>query len=153
MSLSARRIIPGLGLFVLMAVVAVWALWPTGGKVTVNSRARDLAAELRCPDCEGLNVADSTTTSARSIRKDLLRRLKAGEDEAEIKNSYANRYGESILLNPDGGGLGVLVWGLPVLLLVLGGVGITIAIMSRSRSTRLTPTESDREEVKKAREK
>lgn len=153
MSLSARRIIPGLGLFVLMTVVAVWALWPTGGKVTINDRASDLAAELRCPDCEGLNVADSTTTSARSIRKDLLRRLKAGEDEAEIKNSYANRYGESILLNPDGGGLGILVWGLPVLLLVLGGVGITIAIMSRSRSTRLTPTESDREEVKKARGK
>ncbi len=150
--MTSRRVLPWLGLIAVFLIVIVWASWPSGDRQTVNEQAHELASEIRCPDCEGLNVADSFTTSARAIRKDLLRRLKAGESESEIKSSYADRYGESILLNPDSSGLGILVWGLPIVVLIFGGAGIAFTILRRSKTPRLTPTDDDRSEVDRARD-
>ena len=118
--------------WVLLAIVVAgaiaWAAWPDGGARTERERARDLAAELRCPDCEGLSVADSSSSSAQAIRADLRRRIRAGQSDEAIRQSYVDRFGESILLNPEGEGLGVLVWGLPVLVLVIGAGGLVIAL-------------------------
>jgi cytochrome c-type biogenesis protein CcmH len=122
------RSAPWIALAVLVVGAIVWAAWPDGGDPTIRERARDLATELRCPDCEGLSVADSSTSSARAIRADLRRRIEAGESDEKIRQAYVDRFGESILLNPEGEGLGVLVWGLPVLVLVLGAGGLFLAL-------------------------
>src|SRR4029079_5781132 len=42
----------------------------------------------------------------------------------ENRPLYVDRYGESILLKPEQNGLGLLVWGLPVLFVVLAGGGV-----------------------------
>src|SRR5262245_11523489 len=91
---------------VVVGVVA-WVAWPSGGR-TDAERTASLARELRCPDCEGLSVADSQTSSAHAIRRDLHARVAAGESDAAIRRVYVDRYGESILLDPERNGLGVL---------------------------------------------
>jgi cytochrome c-type biogenesis protein CcmH len=128
---------------VVVLVVLAWAVWPDGGSVTQRDRARDLATELRCPDCEGLSVADSSTSSARAIRADLRRRLVAGETDEEVRRAYVDRYGESILLKPEGSGLGVLVWGLPVVVLVVGAGGLALALARWRREPQLHATAAD----------
>lgn len=138
-----------LAAFVIGALV--WAAWPEGGSRGASERAADLAAELRCPDCEGLSVADSPTSSARAIRRDIERRIAAGETDAQIRQAYVDRYGESILLNPEGGGLGLLVWGLPVVALVLGAGGLVIALRRWRRDPRLAATPADEELVERTR--
>lgn len=141
--------------WVLLAVVVVgaiaWAAWPSGHDPTIRERARDLAAELRCPDCEGLSVADSSTSSARAIRADLRQRLRAGETDEEIRAAYVDRFGESILLNPEGEGLGVLVWGLPVLVLVVGAGGLVLALRRWRREPAMHATPADEQLVEQAR--
>ncbi len=99
--------------------------------------------ELRCPDCEGLSVADSSTSSARAIRSDLRRRFEAGETTEQVRQAYVERYGESILLKPEGSGLGVLVWGLPAVVLVLGAGGLVLAFARWRREPQLHATEAD----------
>jgi cytochrome c-type biogenesis protein CcmH/NrfF len=93
-----------------------------------KARVDRLTAEIRCPDCEGLSAADSFTSSARAIRRDVAARVVRGQSDDQIRKVYVDRYGESILLDPESSGIGVLVWGLPVLVLVLGAGGLALAV-------------------------
>lgn len=138
-----RRALPWVALGIVVVVVLAWAAWPDGGTPTPRERARDLATELRCPDCEGLSVADSSTSSARAIRRDLRRRFAAGETVEQVRQAYVDRYGESILLKPEGSGIGVLVWGLPVVVLVVGAGGLALALARWRREPQLHATAAD----------
>jgi cytochrome c-type biogenesis protein CcmH len=138
-----RRVLPWVALGLVVVVVLAWAAWPDGGATTPRDRARDLATELRCPDCEGLSVADSSTSSARAIRNDLRRRFQAGETTEQVREAYVERYGESILLKPEGGGLGILVWGLPAVVLIFGAGGLALAFARWRREPQLHATAAD----------
>ncbi len=121
------------------------------GPPTAGERAHALATELRCPDCEGLSVADSSTSSARAIRADLARRAAAGDSDAQIRQVYVDRYGDSILLKPSGSGLGLLVWGLPVVVVVVGGAGLVLALARWRRAPRLLASDEDEALVRRTR--
>jgi cytochrome c-type biogenesis protein CcmH len=140
----------GIGV-VAVAVLAV-ALWPRGGTPTVAERTRALASELRCVDCEGLSVAESSTASARQTRRDIEARLRRGESGDEIRQVYVDRFGESILLKPSSDGIGVLVWALPVIALLVGAGGLALALRRWQRQPRLVATDADEALVARARE-
>jgi cytochrome c-type biogenesis protein CcmH len=144
--MTARRWAPWVALGVLVIVVVVIAAMPDTDRSDAD-RARDLAAELRCPDCEGLSVAASSTTSGRTIRADIRERVRRGESDEDIRQVYVDRYGESILLNPQGGGLGVIVWAVPVVVLVLGGAALVLAMRRWRRQPRMHATDADEELV------
>ena len=131
--MRVRSVVPWIALGALGAGALIWAAAAGDEQPTDRARARDLAAELRCPDCEGLSVADSSTTAARAIRADIRERIAAGESDEHIRQVYVDRYGESILLEPEGDGLGILLWALPVVVLGGGGAGLVFAIR-RGRS-------------------
>ncbi len=146
-----RRWLPWLVLAVLVVGAVTWAAWP-GASPTLNERAHDLATQLKCPDCEGLSVADSNTSTAGAIRTDIKKRLAKGESDARIRQVYVNLYGESILLSPSSSGIGILVWGLPVLALVLGAGGLVLALRRWQRQPRLHATDADVALVDQARD-
>jgi cytochrome c-type biogenesis protein CcmH len=85
---------------------------------TAAEQARLLAAELRCPDCQALSVAESRTVAAEAIRAEIAEQLAAGRSADEVRASFVARYGQWILLQPAD----PLVWVLPALAL-LAGVG------------------------------
>ena len=149
--MSGRRLLVWSGAAALVVGAIVWAAWPSSGPATPASRARELATELRCPDCQALSVADSVSSSAEAIRADLLRRTTAGESDAEIRQVYVNRYGESILLKPTSTGLGLLVWVLPVVALALAAVGLGLAFAKWRGQPRLPATDADEALVEEAR--
>ena len=93
--------------------------------------------------CTGESVAQSNSIEARAIRDDVVRRIGAGQPDAQIRNAYVTEYGERILLTPSNGGLGVVAWGLPVFALVLGASGIAMALRRWSRTPRLTASPDD----------
>lgn len=138
----------GLGL-VVVVVVAV-AAWPRPDH-SVAARTRGLAQELRCVDCEGLSVWDSSTDSAKATRDDIAARIRAGQSDAHIRRVYVDRYGEAILLKPSSSGVGFLVWALPVLVLVVAAGAIALALRRWSRQPRLHATEADEATVRAAR--
>ena len=102
-------------LLALVAVVALLALAPRPTPSTA-ARADALAAELRCPDCQGLSVADSPTSSAREIRRQIDELLAAGATDGEVRAHFVARYGEWIRLAPSG----AIVWVLPFVVMALG---------------------------------
>jgi cytochrome c-type biogenesis protein CcmH len=137
-----RRWWPWVALAMVLAVVFVVLLWPSGS-TSAAARAHDLATELRCPECEGLSVADSNAPTSKAIRADIKRRIGAGQSDAEIRQVYVDDYGEDILLSPQSSGIGLIVWVLPVLVLALGATGIWFALARSRREPRLHATEAD----------
>lgn len=145
-----RRWWPWVALALVLAVVLVVLLWPSGS-TSAAARAHDLATELRCPECEGLSVADSNAPTSKAIRADIKRRIAAGQSDAEIRQVYVDDYGEDILLSPQSSGVGLIVWVLPVVVISLGATGIWFALARSRREPRLHATEADEELVDRER--
>ena len=141
--MSRARKLTWLGLTVVALVVVAVALWPRGGTPSIAARTRSLASELRCVDCEGLSVAESSTASARLVRRDIAQRLRDGQSVDEIRQHYVDNNGESILLKPSSNGIGVLVWALPVVALVVGAGGLALALRRWQCEPRLVATDAD----------
>ena len=151
--MSSGRKLVWVGLAVLAVLVLAVALWPSRGTPTVRARTRSLASELRCVDCEGLSVADSSTASARQTRRDIEARIRRGQSDQDIRQVYVDRFGESILLKPSSSGIGVVVWALPVIVLVVGAGGLVLALRRWGRQPRLVATDADEALVAQARSK
>lgn len=129
-----------LGLVVVIALAVV--LWPNGSE-TPAARAHDLETQLKCPECQGLSVADSQAPTSRAIRADIKRRIKDGESDEEIRQAYVDTYGESILLTPQDSGVSLIVWILPIVVLALGATGIVFALRRNRGEPHLHATEAD----------
>ncbi|MBT6444673.1 cytochrome c-type biogenesis protein CcmH [bacterium] len=117
--------------WVLMAIVGIAALivgaTADGGPQSDGERMSELASTIRCPQCRGQSVAESNVAIAREIRGDIRNRISAGESDDDIRQVYIDRYGRSIVLNPDSGGFTGLVWIVPVLAAGLATAAIALA--------------------------
>jgi len=135
----------------LLVVVAVVVAATQAGDSSPRARANALAEEIQCPECDGVSVAQSLAPTSRAIVRDLRRRVAAGESDDDIRAAYVERYGESILLNPEGDGLGLLVWGLPVTLVLAGAGALVFASRRWRREPLMHATGADEELVERAR--
>ncbi len=114
-------------------------------------RAQRLAREIACPVCVGESVAASNTAESRAIRRLLGEWIADGLTDTEIKARIVDAYGEDLLLNPDRDGLGLIAWGLPVLLIVLGAGALSVALRRWARAPRLRASTADEELVTRIR--
>ena len=124
-----RNQLPAVAVGAVLALLAVLAiLWLAPVAATDADRANALAAELRCPDCQGLSVADSQTASAREIRRQVDDLIASGATDADVRAHFVDRYGEWILLAPTS----PAAWILPFVV-VAAGVGLLVAWLVRRR--------------------
>ena len=98
----------------------------------LEARARALSAQLRCMVCQNQSIDDSDADLARDLRKIVRERVAAGEPDDTIMAYLTARYGDFILLQPPFNTGTMLLWGAPVLALLLGG-----AVMGLARRKRL----------------
>ena len=134
-------------LLALGALVALEALRP-GVPLTRAEQAQQIGAELRCPDCQSLSVAESQTAAAAAIRAQIVELLAAGRSPEEVRRHFVERYGEWILLVP----VAPIAWWLPVAA-VLAGIGLLAAWLMRGRSAEpsgaaSSPSEAARRRVR-----
>lgn len=123
------------GALALIAVVLVFAIQPKA-EATPAERADALARELRCPDCQGLSVADSPTSSAQEIRRQIDELTAGGASADEVRAHFVARYGEWMLLAPSS----PLVWITPFAV-VFGAAGVLGAwLLARRRASPPPPS-------------
>ncbi|MBZ0170036.1 MAG: cytochrome c-type biogenesis protein CcmH [Kofleriaceae bacterium] len=115
-----------LALLIAGILLARWASATVAG--SVEEQTLRLAAELRCPVCQNLSVADSPSEMATQMREVIHEKLKNGESPDQIRNYFVSRYGEWILLSPMRQGFNWVAWLLPFVAILGGGVVITLTI-------------------------
>jgi cytochrome c-type biogenesis protein CcmH len=109
-------------LLAALAVLAVGLAWSARPQpLTPSERVDRIAAELRCPVCQGLSVQDSPSETARSMRALVAQRVAEGETDDEIRDEFRRSYGDWILLSPPLLSPSGLVWLVPLAAVVIGG--------------------------------
>ena len=110
-----------------------------------EARARALGHELRCLVCQNQSIDDSDAALARDLRLLVRERIKAGDSDSAIRAFLVARYGEFILLRPSFGTHTLLLWGLPVVALLFGGLGARALFRRRRDSDRASAELSSEE--------
>jgi len=119
-----RRSVARSDAVLLLAAAAValsLAVAATSGRAgSLDERARAIEAQLRCPTCQGLSIADSPATSAAQMRSLVREQLADGRSDEEVRAFFVARYGRWILLDPPPSGPDLALWLAPVAILALG---------------------------------
>ena len=90
---------------------------------------------LRCLVCQGQSIADSNSDFAITLKMVVKDLIKNGKSEDEIYDFLSEKYGDWILYNPKLNAGNLLLWSLPYIVLVLGGVIIVFLIRKLSKKT------------------
>lgn len=138
MSSSWRRVLIMLiaGVVLGAAPAASQSRQPTDSVAALEALTSVVAAQLRCPVCQGLSIQDSPTELALEMRAVVRDQLAAGSSPAEVKAYFVSKYGEWILLEPKAEGFNLAVYILPLgaILLGAGVVGVSVRRWTRQGS-------------------
>lgn len=104
--------------------VIIGGLLPGGEAADPKVRTQRLATRIACPWCDGQSLAESGADVAADLRRVLAQKVDDGWTDEEIFAFFADRYGESILLDPPLRGWGLVLWAGPVIALIAGGLVI-----------------------------
>tara|TARA_Y100001958_G_C20865908_1_gene302176 strand:- start:258 stop:626 length:369 start_codon:yes stop_codon:yes gene_type:complete len=87
---------------------------------------------LRCLVCQGQSIADSNSDFAITLKMVVKDLIKKGKTEDEIYDFLSDKYGDWILYKPKFNLGNILLWGLPYLVLIIGGVFIVFLLRKRA---------------------
>ena len=149
------RILPALLALVLTLMPSVlYAVQPDEimSDPAQEARARSLSRELRCMVCQNQSIDDSDAPLARDLRLLVRERIAAGNTDQQVMDFLVARYGEFVLLKPRVEGQTLLLWLIPPLVLIGGGVALWLGNRRRNHSAateegasfQLTPEEEAR---------
>jgi cytochrome c-type biogenesis protein CcmH len=116
-------------------------------EVSLDDRVNEVAHQLMCPVCQGQSVAESNSNLAQDMRQIIRKQLEEGKTKEEVIAYFVKRYGETILASPPPKGVNWLLWVLPALAIVFGGLGIGIYLKSQGSKS---PADSGKKTEKAA---
>lgn len=111
---------------------------------SLETRTREVASQLRCPVCQGNSIQDSPSELAQEMKGVVRDQLAAGKSPDEVRQYFVDKYGEWILLEPKASGFNLVVYLLPLVGVLVGGVIIWRAV--RKWTTAPASSESDASE-------
>lgn len=98
-----------------------------------EQRFKALSAELRCVMCQNQSIADSNAPIAHDLRMEVLRLMREGRSDAEIKQYLVARYTDFVLYEPPMRGGNWLLWIGPFALLLIGGIAVVAVIRNKQK--------------------
>ena len=90
---------------------------------------------LRCLVCQGQSISDSNSDFAVTLKLVVKDLIKQGKTEKEIYDFLSEKYGDWILYKPKLNFGNFLLWFLPYLILLAGGLIIVYLIRKKVKKT------------------
>tara|TARA_B100001123_G_C14933901_1_gene876883 strand:+ start:156 stop:521 length:366 start_codon:yes stop_codon:yes gene_type:complete len=81
-----------------------------------------ISKNLRCLICQGQSVYDSQSDFAISMKALIKRKIDEGKNEKEIYEFLKKKYGDWIVYDPEINKNTFLLWTIPLILFVFGGL-------------------------------
>jgi cytochrome c-type biogenesis protein CcmH len=116
----------GLLLLLMLATSPAYAVRPDEmlADPVLEARARDISRDLRCLVCRNQSIDDSDADLAHDLRVLVRERVTAGDSNEQVIGFVRARYGDFVLLRPPFAIGTALLWGGPLLILLLGGLAV-----------------------------
>ena len=111
-----------------------------------EARARNLSRELRCMVCQNQSIDDSEAPLARDLRLLVRERIAAGDSDNQVIDFLVARYGEFVLLKPRFERQTLLLWLIPPIALIGGGLALWLYARRRPEQEIAEPAALTREE-------
>ena len=102
-----------------------------------NNLETKIYKNLRCIVCQGQSIAESNSDFEQTIKIVVRDKIDQGNNEKEIYEFLAEKYGEWIIYKPKFNYINSLLWFTPYIVLVLGGLLIFKYLSPEIRSCSL----------------
>jgi cytochrome c-type biogenesis protein CcmH len=136
---------------VVAATTLVVGTHRSSGRPSEAAETMHIASLVRCPVCQGQSAAQSNAPASVQIRAQIQRELAAGEKQGQILSGLVSAYGSGILEQPEGRGIDLVVWVVPVIAVVGAIAGLAVAFARwRPRRTSVKVSDADRALVEAA---
>ena len=86
------------------------------------SKVDSISKNLRCLICQGQSVYDSQSEFAISVKDLIKKKIEEGNSDDDIYEYLKNKYGDWIMYEPELDKKTLLLWILPLILFVFGGL-------------------------------
>ena len=93
--------------------------------------SNNIFKNLRCLICQGQTIHESNSDFAESMKKYIKGELENGKTNDEVFSSLIEKYGQWIVYDPGISRNTLLLWSLPLLLFLIGGVIIAKKIFRK----------------------
>ena len=121
-----RLILPLLAVLMLAAPVGAVDPQEVLTDPLLEKRARSISLGLRCVVCQNQSIDDSDAQLARDLRLLVRDRLTEGDSAQEVVDYIVSRYGDFVLLRPPVKGVTYALWFGPILIALLGLLGLIL---------------------------
>ena len=91
-------------------------------KADNSQQVDNISKNLRCLICQGQSVYDSQSDFAVSMKILIDKKINQGKNEKEIYEFLKNKYGDWIVYEPEINKNTILLWVIPLILFIFGGI-------------------------------
>ncbi len=148
----SRKILPlhyglmigiGTAFFMLVPIALAQDGEPEEPPPITDDEVNAIAEQLYCPVCENIPLDVCGTQACADWREEIRAMLAEGRSEEDIQNYFAERYGRRVLATPDARGIDVLVWVLPPVGALVGGIVLALALRRMAPGALAAAAESE----------
>ena len=107
----------------ILIFIIIWLVSFFNFSYADNSEKVDqISKNLRCLICQGQSVYDSQSDFALSMKILIQNKIDEGQNDEQIYDFLKSKYGEWIVYDPEINKNTVLLWVLPLILFIFGGI-------------------------------
>ncbi len=104
----------------------------------IDARTEAVSKTLRCVVCQNQSIYDSNAPLALDMRRLVRKRVEAGDTDEQVRAYLRYRYGDYVLMSPPLQLNTILLWGAPLVLILVGGIWFFV----RGRGAVMPPEET-----------
>ena len=108
--------------FVVLFLIVFQALYTISFSNENKINVDNISKNLRCLICQGQSIYDSQSEFALSMKKLIKNKISNGASEEEVYSFLKQKYGEWIVYDPEVNKNTILLWGIPLILFMFGGL-------------------------------
>lgn len=145
------RLSKGLWLVVMLLAAMTGSAWLSAAEQIVEFQTAEqrvrydrMLEEYRCLKCQNQNLAGSNADLAGDLRREIREQILDGADDQAIDHYLVSRYGDFVRYRPRFGGVNLVLWLGPFVLLAAGAlVSVRMARRSGERVANADDTGDD----------
>jgi len=107
---------------IFLIIVIIFNFTHVSSSENNDELTNKISKNIRCLICQGQSVYDSQSDFAISMKLVIKKKLDEGLSENEIYEFLKNQYGQWITYDPEFNKKTFILWLLPILLFLIGGV-------------------------------